>query len=310
MKFKIGDKVRVRQWDDMVKECGIEGVIIPTRCSFVPSMRKYCGKIATVEKLTGQKNYRLRFDTELSYYNFSDDMLEPVKNECILIYRDGLKVIAEDKNTGKKGIARCNPIDKFDFYTGAKLAFEWLTGNEKEKVKFADGMGIWCENKSQFDELMKILETMGYKWSSGDMPTKYNPPACAMDVRIFTVNKPDCKNVIFYGFASDKPDGFTYVDFSDVDFSDCVQKIKVGDIVEIVDTGKMYPTHYEWVKEHVPDLAVYYAYGDSAGYHDKIKRVSGKFKVQHIADGKAYVMSNARGDRKCYLVGLEGLAKC
>ena len=95
-----------------------------------------------------------------------------------------------------------------------------------------------------------------------------------------------------------------------MDFSDCVQKIKVGDIVEIVDTGKMYTTHYAWVKEHVPDLAVYYAYGDSAGYHDKIKRVSGKFKVQYIADGKAYVMSNARGDRKCYLVGLEGLAKC
>ena len=93
-------------------------------------------------------------------------------------------------------------------------------------------------------------------------------------------------------------------------FSECAQKIKVGDTVEIVDTGKMYPTHYEWVKEHVPDLAVYYAYGDSAGYHDKIKRVSGKFKVQHIADGKAYVMSNARGDRKCYLVGMEGLAKC
>lgn len=228
------------------------------------------------------------------------------KTKPILIYRDGMKVIAEGKNTGKTGVARCNPAYEFDFYTGAKLAFERLTGEKKEKIKLGTNMAIRCENKSQFDELMKIMETMGYKWASGDLPTKYYPPIYANGTRIFLTSE----NTIFYGFAGDKPDEFTYVDFSDVDFSDCVPEIKVGDIVEIVDTGKMYTTHYEWVKGHVPDLAVYYAYGDSAGYHDKIKRVSGKFKVQHIADGKAYVMSITRADRKCYLVGLEGLAKC
>lgn len=302
MKFKIGDKVKVIATD--AKAIGAK-----------------IGDVGTVKVIDIGKRlcYGVEFDKPYSYYHSlngrckenhgywcNENMLEAVKNKPIVIYNVGLKVIAKDHNTGKTGVARCNPADEFDFRIGARLAFERLTGEEKVKVKFAPDMAIWCDNKYRFDELMKILESAGYKWAFGDLPTKYYPPLYTNGARIFLTSE----NNIFYGFASDKLDGFTYVDFSDVDFSEYTQKIKVGDIVEIVDTGKMYPTHYAWVKEHVPDLAVYYAYGDSAGCHDKIKRVSGKFKVQHIADGKAYVMSNARGDGKCYLVGLEGLAKC
>lgn len=235
---------------------------------------------------------------------FSDDMLEPVRSDRITIYRDGPKVIAEDKNTGRTGVARCNPADEFDFYTGAKLAFERLTGEEKKKVKFAASMAIWCENKSQFDELMKILEREGYMWRSRNIPTKYTPPCVHDGVLIYTYKD------MTIGYNSRSESFNNKVKFSDVDFSECVPEIKVGDMVEIVDTGKMYPTNYEWVKKYVPTIAVYYAYGDDAGYHDGVKRVNGKFKVQYIADGKAYIMSNALYDKKCYLVMLEGLAKC
>ena len=54
------------------------------------------------------------------------DSLKPVK-ECIVIYRKYNDVIALDKSTGRKGIAKCSPEDKFDFGIGAKLAFERLT---------------------------------------------------------------------------------------------------------------------------------------------------------------------------------------
>ena len=302
MKFKIGDKVKVVSSEHAAKDAkaGDVGVIIAVNpASFLPYGVKFEVARPWYHSLGN------RCENNHGYW-CTESMLELAYKDSIIIYRDGRKVIAEDKNTGKKGVAKCNPSDEFNFYTGAKLALERLAGEKKEKIKLGTNMAIWCENKSQFDELMKILETMGYKWVFGDLPTKYYPPLYANGTRIFLTSE----NTIFYGFASDKPDGFTYVDFSDVDFSECTQKIKVGDMVEIVDTGKMYSTYYEWVKEHVPYLAVYYAYGDSAGYHDKIRRVSGKFKVQHIADGKAYVMSNTRGDRKCYLVGLEGLAKC
>lgn len=60
-------------------------------------------------------------------------------NETIVICRDGNKVTALDKSTGKKAIARCNPADEFDFYIGAKLAFSRLMGepveNQQDKPK-------------------------------------------------------------------------------------------------------------------------------------------------------------------------------
>ena len=43
---------------------------------------------------------------------------------CLKVYQIDNKVIAE--HDGKKGVARCNPTDTFDFLTGAKLAIERL----------------------------------------------------------------------------------------------------------------------------------------------------------------------------------------
>ena len=55
------------------------------------------------------------------------DFLKPIE-ECIVIYSKYNDVIALDKSTGRKGIAKCSPEDEFDFGIGAKLAFERLTG--------------------------------------------------------------------------------------------------------------------------------------------------------------------------------------
>lgn len=42
--FCIGDIVRIRDWEDMKKEFGVVGGMIPCRFSFTPRMRKLCGK--------------------------------------------------------------------------------------------------------------------------------------------------------------------------------------------------------------------------------------------------------------------------
>lgn len=46
-RYKVGDIVQIRQWNDMVKEFGVNyyGVIrCNNYCSFVGEMKKYCGK--------------------------------------------------------------------------------------------------------------------------------------------------------------------------------------------------------------------------------------------------------------------------
>lgn len=96
-------------------------------------------------------------------------------NETIVICRDGNKVTALDKSTGKKAIARCNPADEFDFYTGAKLAFSRLMGepveNQQDKPKI-----VKCDRYEVGDKVL-IRDWDGMKKefgldSDGDIRSK------------------------------------------------------------------------------------------------------------------------------------------
>lgn len=55
-KFNIGDRVRVRAWDDMVKEFGVDelGDIDTGYLYFVSDMESLCGATATVKGFDGR----------------------------------------------------------------------------------------------------------------------------------------------------------------------------------------------------------------------------------------------------------------
>ena len=128
MKYKVGDKVRVRSWEDMKKEYGIAKTgSIPVRrdVSFVPEMKRLCGKELVISRVF-QDSYKVK---DSDWY-WTDEMFEPISH-TIVIYKKDNQVIALDKTTGKTGIAYCNPEDTFDFFTGADLAYERLRGREK-----------------------------------------------------------------------------------------------------------------------------------------------------------------------------------
>lgn len=125
MKFKIGDKVRVRQWADMKEEFGLDGNgAINCRCHFVKAMREYCGKVLTISHECNGAYW-----CNKSSWTFSDDMLEPACDSKIVITTDGETTLArlyEDGEVKKSAKAECSPDDTFDFSFGAKLAFERL----------------------------------------------------------------------------------------------------------------------------------------------------------------------------------------
>lgn len=80
-KFKVGELVRIRQWDDMEKEFGVNDLGDIDICvGFVTSMKPLCGKYAEIVRLNGSL-------VELKFFNcggldtnwlYSTDMIEKV----------------------------------------------------------------------------------------------------------------------------------------------------------------------------------------------------------------------------------------
>ena len=89
-KFKVGDKVRVREWDDMAKEFGSNEVMIFCTRSFIDCMKPLCGKVFTVIEVRSTDSYGL--DGEASGWRFSDDMLYPA-----ITYREYAEKLARHK---------------------------------------------------------------------------------------------------------------------------------------------------------------------------------------------------------------------
>ena len=71
----VGELVRVRQWDDMVAEFGVDdGGDIPCENYFTVSMKHLCGEEFVVKEITEYGSVK----GHNFGYNISADMLEPV----------------------------------------------------------------------------------------------------------------------------------------------------------------------------------------------------------------------------------------
>lgn len=118
--------------------------------------------------------------------------VQPV-SETIVIYRNDREVIAIDKSTGKKATAKCDPWDRFDFHTGAKLAFSRLLEEKEEclntKIVFTKGDKVFktghaykiidgkIKNKGHSDfplgEKIKNIEDLKYYFSGKGRYSNY-----------------------------------------------------------------------------------------------------------------------------------------
>ena len=147
-KFKVGDFVQIKSWDEMVKEFGVDKWgDIKCQFTFTHQMRPLCGKNLRISKIKPDSK-EVRFnDLPVSFnsYNFSVDMIKPMQKKDqqpqIVILTKGKATIARlylDKQVIKEGVAKCSPEDRFDFLTGAKLAVERL-GEPKEPMPMWGG---------------------------------------------------------------------------------------------------------------------------------------------------------------------------
>lgn len=99
MKYKSGDKVKIRQWDDMALEFGVDDDgDIKMPIYFIKDMQQFCGRIVTIKNrcvgLDNEEYYDIVEDTEQAFC-FSDDMFEDEFLSPILIGVDIYNLVKE-----------------------------------------------------------------------------------------------------------------------------------------------------------------------------------------------------------------------
>ena len=152
-RFKVGDRVKC------VKDGGWD--------------KRITGKAGTIVCCLDCGGYSVNFDEYIDGHacsgkaefghgwNCEEDMLKPLY-ESIIIYRNGMTVIAKDNATGKKAVAHCNPVDKFDFATGAKLAFDRLL-SDPDNIAIGDMVRVVNTNVLYTTNVDKVIEMTNEK---------------------------------------------------------------------------------------------------------------------------------------------------
>lgn len=136
-KFKVGDKVR---FTDAERHCsdpcyyppvGTIGTIVDDEKSSAPFIKWDEWMPRGTWKYIHEKNPGLAYSVDEWEGALEED-------QKIMIYidkSDPHTVIARNIKTGARSTARCAPQDHFDFYVGAKLAFDRLVGTETTEKK-------------------------------------------------------------------------------------------------------------------------------------------------------------------------------
>ena len=233
------------------------------------------------------------------------------KRKPVIIYRNGQDVIALDKETGEKAVAKCHPNDEFDFAIGAKIAFGRLyhsqdyisEGNEaKCKPKFQVGDRVRCIKRDYEIGGINIVNELGVIRETGDSNVLVE-----FDNNIggHSGNGKGKDNHCWWIMNSSE-----YLEL--VDNKDA-KEINVGDRVKVTNPGRAYSSYTEWVTKNAPEFAVYYVY--AVYYADIYKKlgtstftVVAKAPHTDFADRMLYLVQDEFA--RCFLVGEEGLKKC
>lgn len=136
MKYKVGDKAIVREWDDMAKEYSVDDdgeIELSNEWCFAEDMKKFCGKTVTITGITREGDDPCYEIDGGNYWHFTDEMLEPAADTTLIIEHYGRTTVAHIGKT--YGVARCNPDDKYDAMTGDILAVQRLYAKKTPKKK-------------------------------------------------------------------------------------------------------------------------------------------------------------------------------
>lgn len=252
--------------------------------------------------------------TILEFSDFEWDN-KNTKRKPVIIYRNGQDVIALDKETGEKAVAKCHPNDEFDFAIGAKIAFGRLyhsqdyisEGNKaKCKPKFQVGDRVRCIKKDYEIGGINIVNELGV---IREAETGASSVLVEFDNNIGGHSGDGKGKDNHCWWVMNSSEYLELVDNKDA------KEINVGDKVKVIDTGCAYNSYTEWVTKNAPEFAVYYMYCASYFYPSIRERITASTftvvaKAPHsdFADRMLYLVQDEFA--RCFLLGEEGLKKC
>ena len=223
-KFKVGDRVveKINQKKGIVVDFSyISGNVL---VKFDGWNKGHNGNAHTISGKTYSGNH---------CWYFEEEVLEIIKDETIVIYRNGNNVVALDKSTGEKAEAKCNPADEFDFRTGAKLAFNRLIG---EDVKPDNGVRE-VKRKAKVGEYVKVVYAMPcfIHYKNGDIfkVNRVTPSGCICKKSEENVGLWHKEYVVLENYKPEKE-------------PEKKDEICVGDTVKVTDAGKQYYLYDTW----------------------------------------------------------------
>ena len=155
MKYKVGDRVKVRSWNQMVNEYGVnECGDIKMKPLFIDSMRKYCEKIVTIKEVC-----------DCGDWFWSDDMFDIVEKNTTYVKKN--KEPKTTKKLGKITFAEYGTIRDYPFLIGLQLGFSMSGTSIMDGGKYTVNISPECKWKElnreetiakSIEEVNQILE--------------------------------------------------------------------------------------------------------------------------------------------------------
>ena len=108
MKYGIGQKVKVRNFQDMVREYGVElnGDILMGNFYFTREMKVFCGEECRIKNVYGDGTYQLDIEDSDDWY-FTDQMLEDFdKKDEVVGLKAEIEKLKKENNILKQQLKR------------------------------------------------------------------------------------------------------------------------------------------------------------------------------------------------------------
>lgn len=252
--------------------------------------------------------------TILEFSDFEWDN-KNTKRKPVIIYRNGQDVIALDKETGEKAVAKCHPNDEFDFAIGAKIAFGRLYHSQDY---ISEGNKAKCKPKFQVGDRVRFIKK-DYEISSinivNELGVIREAETGASSVLVEFDN-----NIGGHSGGGKGKDNHCWWVMNSSEYLELVdnkdaKEINVGDRVKVTNPGHAYSSYTGWVTKNAPEFATYYVYAPyyfDSSIRERITAstftVVAKAPHTDFADRMLYLVQDEFAC--CFLFGEKGIEKC